>query len=770
MGVDEEVDTAETEEPATTATVSGGKSGKSTKAAKSQKKKDKKAKQSGGGKDVTLRKWAMEKFGFLYGPALVDHALSFGSVLDAAIKTSEVVGDDSTFERIVDALVNGFGDANRIMDLAFEGKHAFEGWITQVEHKLPADPPILHHNTISKCVDEFLTHTESHRLQLRLPATKTTGSKKLSSVSQSHTAQVTRLQTAMQQSAKVAACIESNLEVVDAVINTVRQFVASGMDWVELWELVKEEARMGNYVASVITGLKLEVGVVSVGLLDPEFVDEEGDGGEDEDSEEESDSDDDADVKAARGRKRAEKAKLEKEREKRRRENTLKIDLDIYLSAWGNARRYYDSKKLAAVKAEKTIHAVGKALKQAEKKITQDLKATKSAAPMIKTIRTPYWFEKYYSLHGGGKDVTLRKWAKEKFGFLYGGPALVDHALSFGSVLDVAIKTSEVVGDDSPFERIVHALVNGFRDANRIMDLAFEGKHAFEGWITQVEHKGATLPNSESTQDTLIIYDEFHPYNFSQLAHLPADPPILHHNTFSKCVDEFFTHTESHRLQLRLHAAETTASKKLASVSQSHTAQVTRLQTATQQSAKVAACIESNLEVVDAVINTVRQFVASGMDWVELWELVKEEARMENYIASVLTGLKLEVGVVSVGLLDPEFVDEEGDGGEDEDSEEESDSDDDADVKAARGRKRAEKAKLEKEREKRRRENTLKIDLDIYLSAWGNARRYYDSKKLAAVKAEKTIHAVGKALKQAEKKITQDLKATKSATPMIKTI
>ncbi|KAJ3278879.1 hypothetical protein HDU79_001133 [Rhizoclosmatium sp. JEL0117] len=330
----------------------------------------------------------------------------------------------------------------------------------------------------------------------------------------------------------------------------------------------------------------------------------------------------------------------------------------------------------------------------------------------------------------------------EKFGFLY-GPALVDHALSFGSVLDVAIKTSEVVGDDSPFERIVHALVNGFRDANRIMDFTFEGKHVFEGWITQVEHKGATLPNSESTQDSLIINDESHPYNFSQLAHLPADPPILHHNTFSKCVDEFFTHTESHRLQLRLHAAETSASKKLASVSQSHTAQVTRLQTATQQSAKVAACIESNLEVVDAVINTVRQFVASGMDWVELWELVKEEARMGNYVASVLTGLKLEVGVVSVGL---------GSG------------------VSARGRKRAEKAKLEKEREKRRRENTLKIDLDIYLSAWGNARRYYDSKKLAAVKAEKTIHAVGKALKQVEKKITQDLKATKSAAPMIKTI
>ncbi|KAI9334047.1 hypothetical protein BDR26DRAFT_937229 [Obelidium mucronatum] len=374
------------------------------------------------------------------------------------------------------------------------------------------------------------------------------------------------------------------------------------------------------------------------------------------------------------------------------------------------------------------------------------------------------------------KDVTLRKWAKEKFGFLY-GPALVDHILYFSDsndsctpLVDASVKMSDILADTALESTIIEGLWKGFQDANSIMQRAFEGKHSFEGWITQIEHKTPNLPGSTTTSEPLITFDEFHPYNFSQLQHLnQQNPAPVHHSTFSKAVDEFFTHTESHRLSLRLHAAEANASKKLASVSQNHTAQVTRLQTATQSSQKNAACIEANLETVDAVITTVRQFVGSGMDWIELWELVKEEKRAGNYVASVIEGLKLENGVVTVLLMDPEFEEEEVEDSDD-DSGDDSDSDDDAARKAVKGKKRAEKAKKRKEAEERRRKGMCKIDLDIYLSAWANARRYYDSKKLAAVKAEKTIHAVSKAMKQAEKKITQELKATKTAAPTIKTI
>jgi predicted ribosome quality control (RQC) complex YloA/Tae2 family protein len=46
--------------------------------------------------------------------------------------------------------------------------------------------------------------------------------------------------------------------------------------------------------------------------------------------------------------------------------------------------------------AGKTLVAVSKALITAEKKIAQDLKATKATVATIRTIRKPYWFEKFY--------------------------------------------------------------------------------------------------------------------------------------------------------------------------------------------------------------------------------------------------------------------------------------------------------------------------------------------------------------------------------------
>lgn len=72
----------------------------------------------------------------------------------------------------------------------------------------------------------------------------------------------------------------------------------------------------------------------------------------------------------------------------------FKIDVDINLTAFANARKYYEQKKTTATKHEKTIEASSKALKSAERKIRQDLKETKITATINK-IRKPFWFEKF---------------------------------------------------------------------------------------------------------------------------------------------------------------------------------------------------------------------------------------------------------------------------------------------------------------------------------------------------------------------------------------
>ncbi|KAJ3404813.1 hypothetical protein HDU80_002320 [Chytriomyces hyalinus] len=396
-------------------------------------------------------------------------------------------------------------------------------------------------------------------------------------------------------------------------------------------------------------------------------------------------------------------------------------------------------------------------------------------------------------------SITLRKWAKERFSASY-GPALVDHAVAFERAkqrklqnetaegnssakfaIDPSLKMRDVV-DDLELERVVvEGLVSGFRDANRILESIFSGSLKCEGWVTQIEHKNPStgLASEEAAKDALITYDEFHPYLFAHLDTSESSTQMKHFTSFATCVDEFFTHAESQRLQLRLHQAETSATKKIENMSKNHAAQVNRLQTTCVASAAVAATIEYHLETVEAVIATVRTCVARGMDWVELWDLIKEEKRAGNHVAAVIDGLRLDVGMVTVSLMDASYEEEESDDDDSDDDDDKSSSDDDDDgenaadassKRAALGKKKAELAKKRKEAEERRRAAMVKIDLDIYLSAYANARRYYDSKKVAAVKAEKTISAVSKALKQAEKKINQELKATQNSAPLIRTI
>lgn len=88
------------------------------------------------------------------------------------------------------------------------------------------------------------------------------------------------------------------------------------------------------------------------------------------------------------------------------------VDIDISLSAFANAREYYDQKRSAAKKAQRTINAAELAIKAAEKKTKQDLKSVNEKIiffisfyahliqveikTKIQQIRKPLWFEKFY--------------------------------------------------------------------------------------------------------------------------------------------------------------------------------------------------------------------------------------------------------------------------------------------------------------------------------------------------------------------------------------
>lgn len=60
-----------------------------------------------------------------------------------------------------------------------------------------------------------------------------------------------------------------------------------------------------------------------------------------------------------------------------------------------NAFRYYDKKRSAAKKEQKTVESQGKALKSAEKRTKQALKEVQAISTIAKA-RKVYWFEKFF--------------------------------------------------------------------------------------------------------------------------------------------------------------------------------------------------------------------------------------------------------------------------------------------------------------------------------------------------------------------------------------
>lgn len=76
-------------------------------------------------------------------------------------------------------------------------------------------------------------------------------------------------------------------------------------------------------------------------------------------------------------------------------EKAHQVDVELSLSAYANARKYYEGKKKAEEKKEKTIAMTDHAYRAAEKKTKKQMQEVKSKAS-INALRKIYWFEKFH--------------------------------------------------------------------------------------------------------------------------------------------------------------------------------------------------------------------------------------------------------------------------------------------------------------------------------------------------------------------------------------
>uniref|UniRef100_T1PIE3 Fibronectin-binding protein A n=1 Tax=Musca domestica TaxID=7370 RepID=T1PIE3_MUSDO len=215
--------------------------------------------------------------------------------------------------------------------------------------------PMATFDTFMLAVDEFYSTLEGQKIDMKTLQQEKEALKKLSNVKLDHAQRLENLAKAQEVDKQKAELITANQVLVDNAILAIRSAIANQMSWPDIHELVKA-AQASDPTAASIKQLKLEINHITLKLSDPYGT------GEDDD------------------------------------ENsmpTLLVDVDLALSAWANARKYYDLKRTAAEKEKKTIDASQKALKSAERKTQQTLKDVRTISTISKA-RKVYWFEKFY--------------------------------------------------------------------------------------------------------------------------------------------------------------------------------------------------------------------------------------------------------------------------------------------------------------------------------------------------------------------------------------
>ncbi|KAK2930045.1 hypothetical protein FoTM2_010385 [Fusarium oxysporum f. sp. vasinfectum] len=317
-------------------------------------------------------------------------------------------------------------------------------------------------------------------------------------------------------------------------------------------------------------------------------------------------------------------------------------------------------------------------------------------------------------------------------------PVLVDHWLHTNN-FDTTIKPDEILAN----ETLLADLVESLQEARQSVE-ELTSSEACTGYIfakRRERTEGAEATDESKTQRDNLLYEDFHPFVPYKLK---KDPTIevLEFTGYNETVDEFFSSLEGQRLESRLSEREAAAKRKLEAARNEQSKRIEGLQEAQALNFRKAAAIEANAERVQEAMDAVNGLLSQGMDWVDVGKLVEREKKRHNPVAEIIKlPLNLAENLITLELAEEEFEPEEDDPYETDDDD--SALGDDEGTSAAKG-KQANKA--------------LSVEINLGLSPWSNAREYFDQRKTAAVKEEKTQQQASRALKNAEQKITEDLK------------
>lgn len=322
-------------------------------------------------------------------------------------------------------------------------------------------------------------------------------------------------------------------------------------------------------------------------------------------------------------------------------------------------------------------------------------------------------------------------------------PLLVDHALHVAS-FDSTLKPDQVLADDILLGKLVEVL----QDARNITDSIMKAEQ-IKGYILAKPNPATAKAEDDATEKSRLLYDDFHPFRPQQFE--SSDYTFLEFDGFNKAVDEFFSSIEGQKLESRLTEREQQAKKKLDKARKEHEDRIGGLQQVQELNFRKAEAILANVHRVTEATEAVNGLIRQGMDWVDIASLIQREQNQENAVAQLIRlPLKLHENTVTL-LLEETSWDQEQEDDEDEGNETSSVSEDSDEEEDNTSKKKAAPVKVTTK-------PPLAIDIDLGLSAWANSTEYFDQKKTAADKEDRTLQASTRALKSHEKKVTEDLK------------
>ncbi|XP_017271414.1 nuclear export mediator factor NEMF [Kryptolebias marmoratus] len=322
------------------------------------------------------------------------------------------------------------------------------------------------------------------------------------------------------------------------------------------------------------------------------------------------------------------------------------------------------------------------------------------------------------------------------------GATLIEHSL-----IEAGLPASFKVDSHVEVAEVAPKILAALQIAETYMEKT--EKFSGNGYIIQKSEKKPSLTPGKPSEE-LLTYDEFHPFLFAQ----HAKNPHLEFDRFDKAVDEFFSKMESQKIDMKALQQEKQALKKLDNVKKDHEQRLEALHQAQEVDRVKGELVEMNLPVVERALQVVRSALANQVDWTEIGIIVKEAQAAGDPVACAIKELKLQTNHITMLLKNP-YISEEDQGEEEK-----------RDVVKEKGKKNKNKDKGQSK--KQQRNKPVLVDVDLGLSAYANAKRYYDHKRNAEKKEQKTIEAAGKAMKSAEKKTQQTLKEVQTVTTIQK--